>query len=85
MDTDNKSNNPVKSNHRLKTILIIPLLSCIITSCLGMLIGQFGNLLYRAAGDAGPILSIPCFLGLFLLTAAISFFVAWLLKKIMIK
>ena len=66
-------------------ILVIPLIACVITSCIGMVLGQFGNLLYRAAGDAGPLLSIPGFLGLFIMSTGISFLVAWLLKKLFIK
>lgn len=62
--------------------LLLPLLSCSITSVIGIIIGQVGNLIYRVLGNTAICLTIPGFIGLFALTVAISFLTNRLLRRL---
>ncbi len=75
------SASPSKNNRKLLA-LIVPLLSCGLSSFVGIFIGQVGNLIYRLLGDSAACLSLPGFLGLFVLTFALSFFSNRLLKRV---
>ncbi|RCK72181.1 MAG: hypothetical protein ANABAC_2162 [Anaerolineae bacterium] len=67
--------------HIILTFLVIPLISCMLSSCVGILIGQVGNLFYLLAGKAARWLAVPGFIFLFLLSFAISFVSSQLLRK----
>ncbi len=68
-------------NKRLLLFLVLPLVSCSISSGVGILLGQLGNLLYKFMGQAAATLSILGFCGLFLVTFGLSFLSNALLKK----
>ena len=70
------------NNKRKILVIIIPLISCGLSSLLGIFIGQVGNLIYRFIGDAAACLSVPGFVVLFLLTFGLSFFSNRFLKRI---
>ena len=68
-------------NKRILLVLVIPLATCIISSIVGILLGQMGNLIYMVMGQAASCLSIPGFCGLFLVTFGLSFLINKLLRK----
>jgi hypothetical protein len=51
------------------------------SSVVGIVLGQMGNLLYKVMGEAANCLSIPGFLGLFLVTFGLSFLSNKLLRN----
>lgn len=85
MNNTEKSRIDKKQNNSILFVLLIPIVSCIISSIIGIVIGQVGNLVYLGAGDAGNWLAIPGFCFLFLMTMGISFLITWLSKKLLAK
>ena len=67
--------------NRALLLLVIPLISCVISSVAGIVLGQLGNLFYLVLGDASKCLAIPGFCGLFLVTFGLSFLVNKLLRN----
>lgn len=63
------------------SVVVLPLAGCMVSSLIGMVLGQIGNLFYKALGAAGSCLALPGFLALFLLTFGLSFFSSRLLRK----
>lgn len=68
-------------NKRIMLLLVLPLVSCIISSVVGIVLGQMGNLFYKVMGEAANCLSIPGFCGLFLVTFGLSFLSNKLLRR----
>jgi len=68
-------------NKRVLLVFILPLVSCLLSSVVGIVLGQVGNLLYKIMGEAATCLSIPGFMGLFLITFGLSFISNKLLRK----
>jgi len=62
-------------------VLILPLVSCLLSSVVGIVLGQIGNLFYKVIGQAAGCLAIPGFIGLFLITFGLSFMSNKLLRK----
>jgi hypothetical protein len=62
-------------------LLILPLISCTLSSVVGIIIGQIGNLLYKAMGETASCLALPGFCGLFIATFGFSFLINKLLRK----
>jgi hypothetical protein len=73
---------PPDKSHRLVILTILPLFSCLLSSFIGIVLGQAGNLIYKLAGEAGAWLALPSFCGLFLFTAGFSFFLTRTLRKL---
>ncbi|GAB4416387.1 MAG: hypothetical protein Kow002_02150 [Anaerolineales bacterium] len=73
--------SPPKKNKSTIWVLIIPLISCMCSSVVGIVIGQIGNLFYKVIGQAAGCLAIPGFAGLFLVTFGLSFLSNKLLRK----
>jgi len=80
-------NMPVaqQKNKRTLLVLIIPLVTCMISSVVGIVLGQMGNIIYKILGEAGSWLALPGFCGLFLVTFGLSFLVNKLLRKWLIR
>ena len=72
-------------NRKILPVFIIPLLSCMFSSVVGVILGQIGNQIYKVLGQAANCLSIPAFIGLFFLTFGLSFFSNKLLRKLFTK
>jgi len=68
-------------NKRVLLVFILPLVSCMISSVVGIVLGQIGNFFYKVIGQAAGCLAIPGFIGLFLITFALSFMSNKLLRK----
>jgi hypothetical protein len=47
----------------------------------GVALGQMGNIIYSALGEAASCLSIPGLCGLFLMTVGLSYLINMLLRK----
>ena len=62
-------------------VFILPLVSCMFSSVVGIVLGQVGNLFYKVIGQAAGCLAIPGFIGLFLITFGLSFMSNKLLRK----
>ena len=75
--------NPVAQpkNRSIVSILVLPLAGCMISSVVGLALGQMGNLFYKLLGQAGNCLALPGFCGLFLITFGLSFLSSKLLKR----
>ena len=70
-------------NRNLKLMaLIVPLISCGFSSVVGILVGQVGNLIYKLIGDTAACLSVPGFVGLFIITFGLSFVSNRLIKRL---
>jgi small neutral amino acid transporter SnatA (MarC family) len=67
-------------NRRIVSILVLPLAGCMLSSFVGLILGQMGNLFYKLLGQAGNCMALPGFLGLFLVTFGLSFLSNRLLK-----
>jgi len=67
--------NPQNKNNRKIKALILPFISFGISSVIGIIIGQIGNLVYSSLGDLANCMVLPGFVGLFLITFTLSFFV----------
>lgn len=80
MHADSVPKTPPRNN-RLLAVVVLPLISCILTSIIGVLLGQIGNLFYVLTGEAGDVLALPAFCGLFLVTGGMSFLINKLLQK----
>ncbi|PWH15812.1 MAG: hypothetical protein DDG59_10855 [Anaerolineae bacterium] len=74
-----------KQSHLFSLTLVIPLTSCIVSSLIGIVIGQIGNFFYLLTGNAANCLVIPGFMILFLISFGMSFFSSQLLKKWLVK
>lgn len=68
-------------NNRMMLFLVLPLASCMLSSVVGIVLGQIGNLIYKIMGEAANCLALPGFCGLFLLTFGLSFLGNKLLRK----
>ena len=68
-------------NKRIMLLFVLPLAGCMLSSVVGILLGQVGNLIYKVMGEAANCLAIPGFCGLFLITFGLSFLSNKLLKK----
>jgi hypothetical protein len=66
-------------------VLVLPIIACMLSSVVGIIIGQLGNLLYTVLGEAANCLAIPGFFGLFLITFGLSFLCSKLLRKWLIR
>jgi hypothetical protein len=75
------SSPPAKNNKSCLMVFILPLVSCMVSSGIGLVLGQIGNQIYKLLGDSAKCLALPGFVGLFLITFGISFFSATLLRK----
>jgi len=75
------SSYPRPKNKRFMLLVVIPLISCILSSVIGIIFGQIGNLLFAIFGDTSIFLTFSIFCGLFLMTFTLSFLINWLLKK----
>jgi hypothetical protein len=72
-------------NKPIVLVVVLPLISCVLSSVAGIVIGQLGNLLYSVLGGVADYVSIPGFCGLFLVTAGLSFLSNMLLRKWLIR
>lgn len=72
---------PQTKNNRTMLVLVLPLVSCMFSSVVGILLGQMGNLFYKAMGEAANCLTLPGFCSLFLVTFGLSFLGNKLLRK----
>jgi len=72
---------PSRGNKRFIILFVIPLASCVVSSIIGIIIGQAGNLLYAMTGGVPNVVCIPAYCFLFLFTAGASFLVNLLLKR----
>lgn len=70
-----------KKNKGVLLVLILPLVSCSLSSIVGIVLGQVGNMIYKVLGEAATCLTIPGFISLFLITFGISFMSNKLLRK----
>jgi hypothetical protein len=68
-------------SRNLIPILVFPLISCVLSSVIGLILGQIGNQIYRVYGDLAGCLTVPAFLGLFAITFGLSFFGNRLARK----
>jgi uncharacterized membrane protein len=68
-------------NKRFMLLVVIPLIACILSSVIGIILGQIGNLLFTMLGDTSNFFTFSIFCGLFLVTLGLSFLINWLLKK----
>jgi len=68
-------------NKRTLLVLVLPLVSCMFSSVVGIVLGQMGNLFYKVMGEAANCLALPGFCGLFLVTFGLSFLSNKLLRK----
>ncbi len=75
----------MQSNRLALSFLIIPLISCMLSSTIGIILGQIGNLFYSLAGTAANCLAIPGFVLLFLISFGISFLSSQLMRKWWVK
>ncbi len=80
-----KPSRKMQSNRLALSFLIIPMISCAISSTIGIVLGQIGNLFYSLAGSAANCLAIPGFVMLFLISFGISYLSSQLLKKWLVK
>ena len=65
--TSASSPSPTKNKLTL-LVVILPLVSCLFSSVIGIILGQIGNQIYKVLGQYAGCLSIPGFMGLFLIT-----------------
>lgn len=72
--------SPTKDK-RVLLVFVLPLVSCMCSSVVGIVIGQIGNFLYTILGQAAGCLSVPGFIGLFLITFGLSFLSNKMLRK----
>ena len=74
---------PVSQINNKRTLLlwVIPLVSCMFSSVVGIVLGQGGNIVYKVLGDSANCLAVPGFCGLFLVPFGLSLLVNKLLKK----
>jgi hypothetical protein len=70
---------------RFLSILVLPFAGCMISSVAGIVLGQVGNLLYKALGQAGNCLALPGLCGLFVVTFGLSFLSNRLLKTWLVR
>lgn len=75
------SSVPQRKNKRFILLVVIPLIACILSSIIGIIFGQVGNLLFAVLGDVPNFLTFLIFFGLFLVSFGLSFLISWLLKK----
>ncbi|NQU29136.1 MAG: hypothetical protein HQ525_00555 [Anaerolineae bacterium] len=77
------TSQPVTQNKNKPVLLvfIFPLVSCLLSSVVGIVLGQVGNLFYKIIGQAAGCLALPGFIGLFLITFGLSFMSNKLLRK----
>ena len=81
-NTPQSSTSPTQTKNKRTLLLIVLLLaSCTFSSVVGIIIGQIGNQIYKVLGQYAACLSIPGFIGLFLVTFGLSFFSNKLFKK----
>ncbi len=52
------------------------------SSVVGIVLGQIGNFLYKNLGQAAGCLSVPGFIGLFLISFGLSFLINRILRKL---
>ena len=71
-----------KSNQRFIFLILIPFVSCVLSSVVGVVTGQVGNLVYAAIGDSLGLLCIPAYCLLFFFTAGFCFLVSNILKRL---
>lgn len=71
----------IPPKNRFLIALILFMISCLISSLFGLVLGQLGNLFYLMAGEAANCLVIPGFLLLFLISFALSFLINRLLSR----
>ncbi|MHC1781743.1 MAG: hypothetical protein AB9891_03085 [Anaerolineaceae bacterium] len=76
---------PQPKNKRLMLIIVVPLVSCIISSMAGIFLGQIGNIFYKFLGESANCFSTPAFCGLFLVTFGLSFLCNKLLQKWLVR
>jgi len=81
-NTQQSSKSPsLTKNKRTLLVIVLPLASCMFSSVVGLVLGQIGNQLYKVLGQSAACLSIPGFIGLFLVTFGLSFFSNKLFRK----
>lgn len=53
--------NPISQpkNRRIMVLFVLPLLSCAISSLVGIVLGQMGNIFYLVLGEAANCLAFP--------------------------
>jgi hypothetical protein len=79
------SRSPQKSkNKSLLAVLVLPFVSCLGSSVIGLVLGQIGNQVYKILGPSAACLSVPGFIVLFLLTFGLSFLGNKLLRKMVL-
>lgn len=67
----------------LLLFVLIPAASCILSSFVGILLGQVGNLLYAAVGQMSACLTVPGFFFLFGISFGLSFLFNKLLRHLL--
>jgi len=75
------TSSTLTKNKRTLLLVVFPLASCMFSSVVGLVLGQIGNQLYKVLGQSAACLSIPGFIGLFLVTLGLSFFSNKLFRK----
>ncbi|MDP1547430.1 MAG: hypothetical protein Q8L87_15580 [Anaerolineales bacterium] len=86
MTDTQRTSQPVTQTKKkpILLFLVLPLVSCMCSSLVGIVLGQMGNLFYKSMGEAATCLALPGFCGLFLVTFGLSFLGNKLLRKWMI-
>ncbi|MHB8776818.1 MAG: hypothetical protein ACYC6R_03520 [Anaerolineales bacterium] len=83
MTNTQHTSNPItqQKNKRIMSMLVLPLVSCMLSSAVGIVLGQVGNIIYKIMGNAANCLALPGFCGLFLVAFGLSFLSNKLLRK----
>ncbi len=76
------SPNFSQANRKLLVLLLFTILSCCISSSIGVLIGQAGGLLYQYFGGISALICLPSYCILFFATFVMAYLVNLLLNRI---
>jgi len=86
MPPSKPTSNTAPQNRKHNTFLIailLPAASCMLSSLVGILLGQVGNLLYAAVGQMSACLTVPGFFFLFGISFGLSFLFNKLLQRLL--
>ncbi|MBN1266838.1 MAG: hypothetical protein JXA25_15185 [Anaerolineales bacterium] len=86
METSEPTSNPAartRKQSKLLLTVIIPAASCMLSSLIGIFLGQIGNLMYSLLDQAAGCLAVPGFIVLFLISFGLSFLINKLLQRLL--
>jgi hypothetical protein len=69
-------------NRKTLMVLVFPLVSCLLSSVVGIVLGQIGNFILAVLGESAICLAIPGLFALFVLTFGLSFICNRLITKL---